>query len=75
MPLNFLTSIYNGQITLKETEFLKKDLYDETNELKPKNVKEKEEIYGVLIQANDMFEYRDKIIEAFRDETMLSEHF
>ena len=75
MPLNFLTSIYNGQITLKETEFLKKDLYDETNELKPKNVKEKEEIYGVLIQANDMFEYRDKIIEAFRDETILSEHF
>ena len=74
MPLNFLTSIYNGQITLKETEFLKKDLYDETNELKPKNVKE-EEIYGVLIQANDMFEYRDKIIEAFRDETILSEHF
>ena len=75
MPLNFLTSIYNGQITLKETEFLKKDLYDETNELKPKNVKEEEEIYGVLIQANDMFEYRDKIIEAFRDETTLSEHF
>ena len=75
MPLNFLTIIYNGQITLKETEFLKKDLYDETNELKPKNVKEEEEIYGVLIQANDMFEYRDKIIEAFRDETTLSEHF
>ena len=75
MPLNFLTSIYNGQITLKETEFLKKDLCDETNELKPKNVKEEEEIYGVLIQANDMFEYRDKIIEAFRDETTLSEHF
>ena len=75
MPLNFLTTIYNGQITLKETEFLKKDLYDETNELKPKNVKEEEEIYGVLIQANDMFEYRDKIIEAFRDETTLSEHF
>ena len=75
MPLNFLTSIYNGQITLKETEFLKKDLYDETNELKPKNVKEEEEIYGVLIQANDVFEYRDKIIEAFRDETTLSEHF
>ena len=32
----------------------------------PKNVKEKEEINGVLMHANDMLEYRDKIIEAFK---------
>ena len=32
----------------------------------PKNVKEKEEINGVLMHANDMLEYRGKIIEAFK---------
>ena len=78
MPLNFLSSIYNGQTTLKEAEFRQKDLYDEINELKynykPKNVEEKEEINGVLMQANDMLEYRDKIIEAFRDGTFSSQH-
>ena len=26
MPLNFLSSIYNGQTTLKEVQFLQKDL-------------------------------------------------
>ena len=71
MPLNFLSSIYNGQTTLKGVEFLQNDLYDKINQLKynykPKNVEEKEEINGVLMQANDMLEYRDKIIEAFRD--------
>ena len=40
---------------------------------KPKNEKEKEEINGVLMQANDLFEYRDKIIDAFKDGTFLSE--
>ena len=78
MPLNFLLSICNGQITLKEAEFLQKDLYDEINELKykykPKNVKEEEEIYRVLMQGNGMLEYRDKIIEAFRHGTFSSEH-
>ena len=78
MPLSFLSSIYNGQTTLKEAEFRQKDLYDEINELKynykPKNVEEKEEINGVLMQANDMLEYRDKIIEAFRDGTFSSQH-
>ena len=78
MSLNFLSSIYNGQITLKETEFLQKYLCGEINKLKfkykPKNVKEKEEIDRVLMQANDMLEYRDKIIEAFRDGPFSSEH-
>ena len=78
MPLNFLSSIFNGQTTLKEAEFLQNDLYNEINErkynYKPKNVEEKEEINGVLMQANDMLEYRDKIIEAFRDGTFSSEH-
>ena len=40
---------------------------------KPKNEKEKEEINGVLMQANDLFEYRDKIIDTFKDGTFLSE--
>ena len=40
---------------------------------KPKNEKEKEEINGVLMQGNDLFEYRDKIIDAFKDGTFLSE--
>ena len=26
------------------------------------------------MQANDLFEYRDKIIDAFKDSTFLSEH-
>ena len=75
MPLDFLPAISNGQITLKKAEFLQKDLYDEINELKhnykPKNVEE-EEINGVLMQVNDVLEYRDKIIEAFKDGTFFS---
>ena len=35
---------------------------------------EKEEINGVLMLANDMLEYRNKIIEVFRDGTFSSEH-
>ena len=41
---------------------------------KPKNEKEKEEINEVLMQVNDMLEYRDKIIDAFKDGTFLSEY-
>ena len=37
-------------------------------------MKKKEEINGVLVQTNDLFEYRDKIIDAFNDGTFLSEH-
>ena len=35
---------------------------------------EQEEISGALMLANDMLEYRNKIIEAFRDGTYLSKH-
>ena len=79
MPLNFLSAIYNGEITLKEAEISQRDLEKKIEELKynykPKTVEEKEEINGVLMQANDMLEYRDKIIEAFRDGTFSSEYF
>ena len=76
MPLNFLSSIYNGQVALDR--IYSKRFIDEINELKynykPKNVKEEEEINEVLMQANNMLEYRDKIIEAFRDGTFSSEY-
>ena len=73
MPLNFLSAIYNGEITLKEAQIFQRNLEKKIEELKynykPKNVEEKEEINGVLMQANDMLEYRDKIIEAFGNDT------
>ena len=34
----------------------------------------KKKINPVLMQANDILKYRDKIIDAFRDGTFLSEH-
>ena len=78
MPLNFLPYIYNGKISLKEAEFFQRNLEKKIEELrfnsKPKNAIEEEEIYRVLMQANGMLEYRDKIIEAFRDGTFSSEH-
>ena len=78
MPLNFLSAIYNGEITLKEAEISQRDLKKKIEELKynykPKTVEEKEEINGVLMQANDMLECRNKIIEAFRDGTFSSKH-
>ena len=77
-PLNLLSTIYNGDITLKKADFLQRDLDKNIEKLKfnykPKNVEEKEEIDKVLMHANDMFEYRDEIIEAFRNGTFLSEH-
>ena len=39
-----------------------------------KNEKEKEEIDGVSMQANGLLEYRDKIIDAFKDGTFSSEY-
>ena len=77
MPLNFLLDISNDQITLKKAEINRRDLDKKIEELsnyKPKNGKEKEEINKVLMHANDMLEYEDKIIEAFRNGTFLSEH-
>ena len=68
-PLNFISVIYHGEISLKEAEFLQKNLEKKIEELrfgyKPKNV---------LMEANDMLEYRNKVIEAFRDGTFSSEH-
>ena len=69
MPLDFLSAIYNGEISLKEAKISQGNLKKEREELKfdyrPKNEKEKEETNGVFMQANDLFEYRDKIIDAF----------
>ena len=65
-PLNFLSDIYNGKISLKEAEFLQKKLHDKIKYLRykytPKNTKEEEEINGVLMQANDMWKYRIKLM-------------
>ena len=68
MPLDFLSAIYNGEISLKEAEIQQRDLEKKTEELKfnykPKTETEKEEINGVLMEANDLFQYRDKIIDS-----------
>ena len=70
-PLNFLSAMYNGEITFKKAEILQRDLDKNIEKLKfnykAKNVEEKEEIDKVLMHANDMLKYRDKIIEAFKD--------
>ena len=78
MPLSFLSAIYNGEIIFKMAEISQRNLEKKIEDLKynykPENVEEKEEKNGVLMQANNMLEYRDKIIEAFRDGTFSSEH-
>ena len=78
MPLDFLSTIYNGEITFKEAEISQRKLEKKIEELKldyrPENAEEIEEIYGVLMQANDLLKYRDKIIDTFKDGTFLSEH-
>ena len=77
MPLNFLSNIYNGQISLKEAEFEQKNLEKEIEDLhgyEPKNKKEKEEIIRLLMQANDLLEYKGKIINAFINGTFSFEH-
>ena len=72
-PLNFISAIYNGEISLKEAEFSKKKLGKKIEDLqfnyKPKNQKERKEINGVLMQANEMLDYRDKVIDAFKNNT------
>ena len=77
MPLNFLSDIYNGKISLKEAEFKQMDLEVKIGDLygyEPKNKKEKEEINGILMQANDLLEYRGEVFKAFKDGSFLSEH-
>ena len=78
MPLNFLLDIYNGKISLKEVEFKQRDLKKEIDELqfnyKSKTKKEKEKINRVLMQVNDLLEYKNKIIDAFKEGIFLSKH-
>ena len=77
-PLNFISATYDGKISLKEAEIAQRKIEKKIEELKfnckPKNEEEKEEINGVLMQANDLLEYRNKIINVFKDGTFLSEH-
>ena len=76
MPISFLSAVYNGKISLKEAEVSQRKMEEKIEELKgykPENA-EREEINGVLMQANDILECRKKIIEAFRDGVFLSEH-
>ena len=59
-PLNFILTIYNGEVSLKEAEFPQKNLETKIEDLQfnyePKNEKEKEEINEVLMQTNDLLE-------------------
>ena len=78
MPLNFLSDIDNAKTSLNKAEFDQKDLEKKLEELqfnyKPKNKKEKEEKDAVLMQAKELLESRNKIINAFKDGTFRSEH-
>ena len=62
---------------MNEAEISQRNLEKKIEELKfnyrSENAEEKEEINGVLMQANDLLEYRDKIIDAFKDGTFSSE--
>ena len=76
-PLNFISAISNGEISLKEAELKQRDI-EKIEDLRgyrnDAEEEEKEKINGVLMQANDLLEYRDKIIKAFKDGTFMSEH-
>ena len=78
MPLNFLSAIHNGNISLKEAKFKQRDIEKKIEDLRcyrnNAEEEEKEEINGVLMQANDLLEYRNKTIDVFKDGTFLSEH-
>ena len=64
-PLIFISAIYKGEISLKEAEFKQRNL---TINQKMKKKKKK------CMQANDLLEYRNKIIDAFKDGTFFSEY-
>ena len=77
--LNFISAIYNGEISLREAKLFQKKLESKIEDLKfnskQKNEKEEEkEIYIALMQANDLLEYRNKIIYAFENGTFSSEY-
>ena len=77
-PLKFISAIYNGEISLNEAEFSQKNLEKKPGELKfnykSKNEKEEEKINEVFIQVDDLLKYRNKIINAFKNGTFLSEY-
>ena len=59
MPINFLSEIYNGEISLKEAEIFQRKIEEKLEELngyRPENAEEKGEITDVLVQGNDMLE-------------------
>ena len=62
---------------MNEAEISQRNLEKKIEELKfnykPENAEEKEEIKGVLMQSNDLLEYRNRIIDAFKDGTFSSE--
>ena len=63
MPLEFPSAIYNGEISLKEAEFSQRKMEEKIEELRgyrPEKA-EREEISAVLMEANDMLEYRKKL--------------
>ena len=77
-PLYFILTIYNEEVSLKEVEFSQKNLEKKIGlqfNYKPKNKEKKEEINGVLMQVNAMLEYRNKIIDAFKNGTFPFEYF
>ena len=77
-PFNFLLDIFNGKITFKKAKINQRNLNKKIEGLKYnyklKNEKEKEEINEVLLHGNNMLEYGDKIIDAFKNGIFLSEH-
>ena len=52
----------------------KKKIEDLQFNYKPKNEEEKADVNEVLMQANELLEYRNKIIDAFKNGSFLSEH-
>ena len=77
MLQNFLSDICNGEIKrgrISSKKFREKEIEELRFNQKPKDAKEEEKLDRVSIQANNMLQYRDKIIEAFKDGTFSSEH-
>ena len=76
--LSFLLAIFNSKITLKRQNLRKEIKKKKIQDLRGCRInaeeEEKEIIDGVLMQANGLFEYRDKVFDAFKDGTFLSEH-
>ena len=76
--LSFLLDICNGKITLKRQNLRKEIQKKKIENLRGYRINaeegEKEIIDGLLMQANDLFEYRDKVFDAFKGGTFLSEH-